>query len=73
MGPNDFEALRARLLHAQRAENAATRALNDFSLTGERDPDKFQHLLDAAHAAREEAVAAYEQWSQAVRASQIQR
>lgn len=67
---SDFEALRARLVQAQRAENAAIRALNDFTTKGTRDKTRFQQLLDAAHSAREEAVAAYDAWSKAVRASQ---
>ena len=68
----DFETLRARLVQAQRAEEAAISALNDFTTKATRDKAKFQQLLDAAHAARDQAMNAYQEWSRAVQAAQEQ-
>lgn len=61
--------LRARLVRAQRRENAAIRKMSEFSLKG-GDRATFKRLLDDVHRARVESVALYEQWNAAVQMTQ---
>jgi hypothetical protein len=61
--------LRARLVRAQRLENAAIRKMSAFSAKG-GDKATFQRLLDDVHRARMASVALYEQWNAAVQVTQ---
>lgn len=61
--------LRARLVRAQRRENAAIRKMSEFSLNG-GDKAIFKRLLDDVHRARLESVNLYEQWNAAVQAAE---
>jgi hypothetical protein len=62
----ELEEIRARLVDAQHAEELAIRKLNELNLKARADKALFRKRLAQAHATRERAVAAYEEWKEAV-------
>ncbi len=64
METSQLEALRERLVQAQRAETAANQELNEFSLkNGANNSAAFAELLAKVQVAREQTKAVYEEWS----------
>lgn len=62
----ELEAIRVRLVRAQREESLAVRKLNALTRTSRANRLTFEQLLVEARVARERAVAAYEEWAMAV-------